>query len=223
LLYTIAFLGGLAGSLHCIGMCGGFPLALARARMRDNLARQLLYNAGRLNALAFVGALAGGAGAAIAASVPLQSIERVLAVVAGTVIVLVGLEMLGLVGRVSGRLAAVVQTTLTRWLRGALASPSALAPLAFGVFNAFLPCQLVYAFAARAAATASALEGTLVMIAFGAGTLPAMLAVGTTRVLARPALRARLSLASGILVVGFGVVTLLRGVLGGAGHVAHLH
>ncbi|MEW6268709.1 MAG: sulfite exporter TauE/SafE family protein [Thermodesulfobacteriota bacterium] len=218
LLYTVAFLGGVAGSLHCIGMCGGFPLALARARTR-NLPRQLLYNAGRLNALAFVGAVSGGAGAAVAGSIPLQGIERALAIVAGVLIVLVGLEMLGLVGRVSARLAALTQRTLTRWLGGAISSPSPLAPLALGVFNAFLPCHLIYAFAARAAATASALEGALLMLAFGAGTLPAMLVLGATRVLARPALRARLSLASGALVLAFGVVTLLRGLLAGATHV----
>ena len=103
-----------------------------------------------------------------------------------------------------------------------MASSSPLAPLALGIFNAFLPCHLIYAFAARAAVTASAVEGALLMLAFGAGTMPAMLALGATRVLARPALRARLSLVAGVLVVGFGVVTLLRGVLPGAAHLHHL-
>ncbi len=105
-----------------------------------------------------------------------------------------------------------------------LASPSPASPLALGIFNAFLPCQLIYAFAARAAATASAIDGALLMVAFGLGTIPAMLTLGMTRVLARPRIRARLSLAAGIVVVAFGVVTVLRGVLPDAGHVhAHLH
>lgn len=222
MLYLIAFAGGLVGSLHCVGMCGGFPLALAQARARGNLSRQLLYNAGRLNTLAFVGALSGAFGAAIAASGPFHAAERGLAIVAGVLIVLIGLEMLGLVQHVSSRAAALTQRTITRWLGGVMASSSPLAPLALGIFNAFLPCHLIYAFAARAAATASAIEGALLMLAFGAGTMPAMLALGVTRVLARPALRARLSLIAGVLVVGFGVVTLLRGVLPGAAHLHHV-
>ncbi len=222
MLYVFAFLGGLAGSLHCVGMCGAFPLALARAGQQGNLARQVLYNAGRLNTLAFVGALSGGLGAALVASPSVQLAERVLAVVAGVVIVLVGLEMLGLVARLSTRFAVLPQRALASSLGSVLASGSRGAPLALGVVNAFLPCHLVYAFAARAAATASALEGALVMLAFGLGTMPAMLTLGLARLLARPALRSRLSLAAGVLVVAFGVLTVLRGVLPPGTH-AHLH
>lgn len=214
----MAFLGGIAGSLHCIGMCGVFPTSLARAAGAHPLRRQLLYNAGRLNTLAFVGAASGALGAAVAATGPFRTAERVLAVVAGGLMVVIGLEMLGLVGRFSARAAALTQRTLTRWLSGVLASPSPAAPLALGIFNAFLPCQLIYAFAARAAATASALDGALLMIAFGLGTIPAMLTLGMTRALAGPRVRQHLSRVSGVLVILFGIVTVLRGVLPGAGH-----
>lgn len=220
LLYLVAFLGGVAGSLHCIGMCGGFPLALARASGGSAVARQLLYNAGRLNTLAFVGALSGAFGAAVAASGAFQAGERALAIVAGVLMVVIGLEMLGLVGRFSARAAALTQRTLTRLLSGVLGAPSPLAPLALGVFNAFLPCQLIYAFAARAAATASALDGALVMLAFGAGTVPAMLALGSAPLVVTPRLRWHLSRVAGVLVLGFGVLTLARGVWP---HTLHLH
>lgn len=218
MLYLVAFLGGIAGSLHCIGMCGVFPMSLARAGGEHPLRRQLLYNTGRLNTLAFIGALSGAFGAAIAATGPFRSAERVLAVAAGVLMIVIGLEMLGLVGRISARAAAFTQRTLTRWLSGVMASPSPAAPLALGIFNAFLPCQLIYAFAARAAATASAIDGALLMVAFGLGTIPAMLTLGMTRVLAGPRVRLQLSRVAGVLVVAFGVVTLLRGALPGAGH-----
>ena len=70
---------------------------------------------------------------------------------------------------------------------------------------------MIYAFAASAASTRSATDGMLVMLAFGLGTVPAMLALGVTRVLAAPRVRARLSLLAGVCVVLFGVVTILRG------------
>jgi sulfite exporter TauE/SafE len=109
-------------------------------------------------------------------------------------------------------------------------SPSPAAPIALGVFNAFLPCQLIYAFAAAAAATQSVVAGMLTMLAFGLGTVPAMLALGITRVLAEARMRARLSLVAGALVVVFGAFTVLRGLDlvphghdHGAAHAPHLH
>jgi sulfite exporter TauE/SafE len=211
---VVAFLGGLAGSLHCVGMCGGFPIALARSGSPRPWLRQFLYNAGRLNTLVFIGALSGGLGAAVVAAGPVQWIERILAIVAGSLMILIGLEGLGLLGRVSARFAALVQATVGRWLAGVVSSPSPAAPLALGVVNAFLPCHLIYAFAASAAATASVGRGMLVMLAFGLGTCPAMLTLGLSRRLAAPGVRARLSFVAGALVVVFGAITLARGVVG---------
>jgi sulfite exporter TauE/SafE len=208
---AFALAGGLAGSLHCIGMCGGFPLALAATSSGAVVSRQLLYNAGRLNTLVAIGGLAGAAGAAVVASGPLPSLERTLAVVAGTFIVLVGIEMLGVGVRVTARLAALTHALLRRLLGGVLASRSPAAPIALGVFNAFLPCHLIYAFAARAASTASVGEGMLTMLAFGIGTVPAMLAVGTLGTALAPRVRRRLSLLSAVVVLVLGATTVLRG------------
>jgi sulfite exporter TauE/SafE len=219
MLLAFGFVGGIAGSLHCVAMCGAFPLALRHGAVTGNVKRQLLYNVGRLNTLLFVGAVSGGAGAALVASAPMRSIERALAIVAGGLMVLIGCEMLGLVRGIAAPLAAVMQRTLVRWLSGVMSGRSAVAPLALGVFNAFLPCHLIYAFAARAAATASALDGAALMLSFGLGTVPAMLLMGTTPLPASLWRRRRFALASGLLVAGFGVLTLLRGVLPGAVHV----
>lgn len=209
-IYVLVFVGGLASSLHCVGMCGGFPIVLAGSGPGSNLLRQLLYNLGRLNTLAVIGAVSGTAGAAIVASGPVRALEHVLAVMAGGFMLLIGLEMLGLPVNVTARAASFVSGILRRLLGGVIASRSAAAPLALGVFNAFLPCQLIYAFAARAASTASAGEGVLTMLAFGLGTVPALMAVGLLGQL-RPSVRAWLAPLSGVLVVLFAVLTVLRG------------
>lgn len=209
--WLVPFLGGLAGSLHCVGMCGGFPLALAGGGQVGNGRRQVLYNLGRLNTLVFIGAVSGGLGQALVAAAPFVAVERTLAVFAGVVMVVIGAEVLGVLPQVSARAAAFTRATVGRLLGGVIRSRSAAAPLALGVFNAFLPCQMIYAFAASAASTRSATDGMLVMLAFGLGTVPAMLALGVTRALAAPRVRARLSLLAGVFVVIFGVVTILRG------------
>jgi len=220
--YVLIFLGGLAGSLHCVGMCGGFPLAVAGAASSRNLVRQLLYNAGRLNTLVFIGAISGALGAAFVATGPVRTLERALAIVAGGFMIVVGLEVLGVLVQVTTRGAALAQATVGRLLGGVMRSRSLAAPLALGVFNAFLPCQLIYAFAARAASTASVTDGMLTMLCFGLGTVPAMLSLGVAGVLARPTVRARLSTASGVLIIAFGLLTLLRG-FDVLPHGAHLH
>ena len=209
--YLLVFCGGLAASLHCVGMCGGFPVALAAAAGGRNRQRQLLYNFGRLNTLVFIGAVSGGMGQALVAIAPFAAVERALAVGAGLVMMVIGAEVLGALPQMTGRGAVLARMTVGRLLAGVIRSQSPAAPLALGVFNAFLPCQLIYAFAAAAASTGSVVAGMLTMLAFGLGTVPAMLALGISRVLAQPRVRVRLSVLAGILVLGFGAVTILRG------------
>ena len=218
--WVVPFVGGLAGSLHCVGMCGIFPLSLAEGGAERNVARQVLYNIGRLNTLVFIGALSGALGATVVGTGPVGAAARGLAVVTGLFMIAVGLEMLGLLTRVTALGAALARATVGRLLAGVIGSRSPAAPLALGVLNAFLPCHLIYAFAAQAAATASVSGGALTMLAFGLGTVPAMLALGVTRVLARPAVRRYLSTAAGVLVIAFGALTVARGFgLPAAGHV----
>lgn len=141
--YILIFLGGFAG-LHCVSMCGAFPLALAgaasgAARSR-NLWGQLLYNFGRLNTLVFIGAISGALGAAFVAVGPVRMFARLLAIISGTFMIVVGLEVLGVLAQITSRGAAIAQATVGRVLGGVMRSRSPVAPLALGVFNAFLPC-----------------------------------------------------------------------------------
>lgn len=220
--YALVFASGLVGSLHCVGMCGVFPLALAANQPARNFPRQLLYNLGRLNTLAAIGAASGAAGTVVTAGGPTWLVARLLALVAGLFMIGVGLEMLGVLAGVTARGAALVQASLRKLLGGVIASRSMAAPLALGVFNAFLPCQLIYAFAALAAGTASVAEGTLTMLALGLGTVPAMLLVGAAPARLGAAARARFWLASGLLVIAFGVLTILRG-FDALPHAGHVH
>jgi sulfite exporter TauE/SafE len=106
-------------------------------------------------------------------------------------------------------------------LRSLLTARDRAAPLAFGVFNGFLPCPLVYAFAAEAASTAGALPGVLVMASFGLGTFPAMLMMGGVGRALAPAWRQRGVWLAGSYILLLGLVTLGRGILPFAAHVAH--
>ena len=181
----LIFLAGLAGSAHCVGMCGGF--ACARGPDPRGAAatwiRHLVYQIGRITSYCFLGAVAGQLGLWLVAwpgtAGSVDAAQRILACVSGVLLLLFGLQFLGLARPVmqEGSAGALGQA-MVRGLRSLVAAPGAAAPLALGVLNGFLPCPLVYAFVAQAVAAGGAAGGLQVMVAFGLGTVPAMLAMG---------------------------------------------
>jgi sulfite exporter TauE/SafE len=229
--YLVIFAAGFAGSFHCIGMCGGFACGLGRDQRGGGatVLRYLLYNTGRLTTYCFVGGLAGALGQVICATQgsmvaplldgSLATAQRILAIVAGLLMIAMALQFFDLL-QIFHRLAiGFGGSTFAMSLRSLLTARSNAAPLAFGVFNGFLPCPLVYAFAAQAASTAGALPGFLVMASFGLGTFPAMLMMGGVGQVLRPAWRLRgVRLAGGFILL-LGLITLGRGLLPSDAHI----
>jgi sulfite exporter TauE/SafE len=233
--YLMLFAAGFAGSFHCIGMCGGFACALGRDPHGSGatVVRHLLYNSGRLTSYCFLGGLAGGLGQVICttggmSTAPLlggslDAAQRLLAIVAGLLMIAMALQFFGLFKRLHRVTVGFAGGAFAASLRNLLKAPGPAAPLAFGVFNGFLPCPLVYAFAAEAAATAGALSGSLTMAAFGLGTFPAMLVMGGVGRALGPVWRQRGVWLAGSFILLLGLVTLGRGVLPAAAmHGGHL-
>ena len=131
------------------------------------------------------------------------------------------LQFFGLLPRLHRVASGFGASTLAASMRSLLTAPGHAAPLAFGVFNGFLPCPLVYAFAAQAASTAGAVPGFLTMAAFGLGTFPAMLLMGGVGRALAPAWRQRGVWLAGSCILLFGLVTVGRGILPFAAHIAH--
>jgi sulfite exporter TauE/SafE len=83
---------------------------------------------------------------------------------------------------------------------------------AVGLVLGFIPCGLVYAAGAKAAATQSLVGGMLTMLVFGLGTFPAMIIIGLASHLISDKLRHRLILIAAILVILLAIMTILRGI-----------
>lgn len=222
--YLVLFIAGFAGSFHCIGMCGGFACALGRDPHGPaaTLARHLLYNSGRVSSYCFLGVIAGALGQAICTSAgpsasPLDSsvdlAQRLLAIVAGLLMVTIGLQFFGLIKGFHPFAVGIGSSSFASALRRVLKAPGRGAPLAFGVFNGLLPCPLVYAFLAQAASSAGALAGLLTMLAFGLGTFPAMFMMGGLGSAIGPPWRLHGVRLAGLFILLLGLVTLGRGVL----------
>jgi sulfite exporter TauE/SafE len=214
----LIFLGGLLGSSHCIGMCGGFALTvgLGARGLRANLARQLVYSAGRIFSYGFLGCVAGFAGFWFArrsgAFVPLQA---GLSLVAGVLLVAQGLLGLGLFpGGIFRRSAPPRRSSCLAgtFLGTFLMSPRVSDVFVAGLLNGLLPCGLVYGYLSLASSAASLPAGLATMIAFGLGTVPAMVLTGAGASVVSVAARHRLHRIAAVCVLLTGVLAIARGV-----------
>lgn len=168
-LLSAAFLAGLLGSLHCIGMCGAF--AANCGRVRGGLPA---WHAGRLLTYALLGALAGTLGRWLPGPAWLPG------AFAAALLVWFTLALAGVLPE-----PRLIPLRLSAAGSRAAGSPGLTAQLVFGVVNGFLPCGMVYAALALAVAASHPVPGALAMLAFGLGTVPALSAAayGIQRVL----------------------------------------
>jgi len=209
------FCGGLLSSAHCIGMCGGFACAVGARKQSlwPSLLRQLVYSSGRVFTYAFLGTLGGFAGFFLSQyESALFTAQQVFSIVAGVLMLLIGASVLGLL-RFNWLLKSGCGSTLTPIFRHFLNLRGWRGLFMAGLANGFLPCGLVYAFLAMAVATSDAIRGGLLMIAFGLGTVPAMVAMGCGSTILGHTMRSRIHKLAGCLVLVAGTVSIYRAFL----------
>ncbi len=171
-----AFGMGLAGSLHCVGMCG--PLALALPYQRGSrlqaLGQVLVYNAGRVLTYAAIGVLIGLAGRGLF----LAGAQAWFSLGLGVMFLLAAIFSFSIESRIV-RLPGLRH--LQYWVQkmlGTLMQRRGTATLfGIGMLNGLLPCGLVYMAVAGAVTAGGIAQGAAFMIWFGLGTLPLMVAV----------------------------------------------
>jgi uncharacterized protein len=176
---AIPFGFGLVSSLHCSQMCGPIVLSYSLGG-RGGAVSHVLYNTGRICTYALLGAAAGAAGNAVGLLGSLAGLERTAALVAGTLLILTGILMSGVLPK-SG-LVRIEKLGLprlfSRTIGRLLTSPLPGTRFALGLVLGFLPCGLLYAAVLQSVAAGSALDGALSMAAFGLGTSLSLFAIG---------------------------------------------
>jgi sulfite exporter TauE/SafE len=208
------FAASLLGSLHCVGMCGGIVALCAGGASPTERAPRLMaaYHAGRLATYAALGAVSGAIGNAIDLGGGAVGLPRLAAVLAGALMIAVGLvalfRTLGLATRCLS-LPPSLQRLLQRGMSAAMSQPPTRRSALIGLLTGFLPCGWLYAFVAASATTGDALRGAAVMTAFWLGTVPALIAVGFgVRLVARP-LQRHLPALSALCMLTVGVIAVV--------------
>jgi sulfite exporter TauE/SafE len=210
-----AFLVGLLGGVHCVGMCGGIVAALTagmprerRGRLLDQLPLLLGYNLGRIAGYTLAGAVMGGLGLVALQFVPLHVAQRLLYTVSALFMIALGLYLGGWwQGLIHvERLGALLWRRLEPFGRRFLPVRGFGQAIAIGLVWAFLPCGLVYSILVWSVSAGGPLAGAALMLAFGLGTLPNLLGIGMLAgAAARVSEQRWLRRAAGLLVLGFGV------------------
>jgi hypothetical protein len=194
-----ALMAGFVGSLHCIGMCGGFAVACG-ARARDTF----LWHTGRTTTYAILGGLAGAFGSLIPGP------GWVVAAISGALIAWFAAGLAGLVPEPHISIPGVKHLATNLATRTNMA-----ARFGFGMANGLLPCGLVYASLAIPVSAGDPVVGALSMTAFGIGTMPALTAVALgLRKIAMRDMRLRRALAAGVFLAAIWSIGARTGVVG---------
>ena len=173
-----AFATGLAGSAHCVAMCGGISISLGLGSMKKRLLP--VYHGGRLASYATLGLVFG-------CLLPLIGVRdyspvwaMALRLAAVLVMFAIGLQIalgINLLRRLE-RYGSRLWQPLAGFVQTLLPVRTGSDALLLGFLWGLLPCGLIYSTLALAVVSGNPLHAALVMLAFGAGTLPAMLLLG---------------------------------------------
>jgi hypothetical protein len=220
---SAAFVAGMAGSVHCLAMCGGLAGALGlRARRAATPLQAAIhaasYQIGRLTSYTLAGALVGASSGLIVGVLDLDRVALVARLLAGLVLIsiavgillerrpLSGLEQLG--GRLWRHVAPLARS---------IPATGSTASLLLGMLWGWLPCGFVYSMLIFAALKGGALQGAALMLFFGLGTAPALLGANLVGAQAKRAAMARgVHRAAGWFLLVFGALTML-------GPMNHIH
>jgi sulfite exporter TauE/SafE len=221
----IASLGFLGSFGHCLGMCGPITVALSlgtpqsepRSRWQQ-LRFHLLLNGGRLISYALVGAAIGGLGSVLVAGGAMAGVgsplRRAIALATGGLLIWLGLRQVapGLLPKLPllHPLKGALHDRLQRAMAHTATHTHSTTPLFLGLAWGLIPCGFLYTAQIKAAETSSLSAGALTMAAFGLGTLPMMVGLGTSSAWLSRDRRSQLFQLGGWITLLIGLLTLTR-------------
>lgn len=172
---SMAFVMGLIGSFHCLGMCGPIAMALPMGNRgsANRLMGGVIYNAGRIFTYTWLGLVLGLFGNYLAS----PEIQRILSVIIGAgigVYVLLPSRVVQKIFKVSPSQNLLLK--LRKQMAKFLYIERNRSLFAIGMLNGLLPCGMIYLALASSFLAGNAIKGSLFMLLFGLGTFPTMLA-----------------------------------------------
>ena len=175
--FGLAFMAGVLGSGHCLGMCG----ALVSGYFMNSSATRsylpyLFYQIARISVYTMVGFAAAALGFVLVSSGVFGKVQSILQMFIGAVVIILALGILGWIP-FQGSVRLLPMNLLRRGYAESRTKGPLLGATIAGLLNGLMPCPLTFAMAVKATSATTVMEGGLLMLTFGAGTLPTMLFV----------------------------------------------
>ena len=214
--YLSAFIIGILSGVHCLGMCGGivsaFSIGVEPAKSKAKKFQiQLSYNLGRIASYTLAGLIVGGLGAITTQQFASHSLHQYLQTFSALILILMGLYLSGWwrVLTKLEQLGGIVWKRIEPLARHLIPIKGSAQAVLVGLVWGWLPCGLVYSMLTMSLTTASAQQGAFIMLSFGLGTLPNLIAFGMMATslqlfLKRPVVRK----IAGLLIIAFAVYLL---------------
>jgi len=209
--FFTAFVIGFLGSAHCVPMCGGIVGILSQ--QADNakhhaVDKTLAYNTGRILSYSFIGLLAGGFSQLALLPLDTQSLLIFSRVFTAIFMFAFGFYLLGKLNFISHleKLGQRLWKHISPLSRSLLPIKNKKSAFYLGLIWGWLPCGLVYSAVAWSLASASFINGALIMLCFGLGTLPMLLTMGfASEKLTRLKNSTTTRRVAGVLIIAFAI------------------
>ena len=205
-----AFILGLLGSFHCVGMCGpiAFMLPVDRTNSFRKITQIFTYHFGRLLAYSIIGLFFGLVGK----SLYIFGFQQQLSIAIGVLMIIVVLIPVQTFNKYNfSKPVYNIISKVKSSLGKALKKKTADTFLTIGFLNGFLPCGLVYMAVFASLAMQSTTQGSLYMILFGLGTIPLMTTAIYIGKFLNIKAKQRIQKAIPVFVIIIGLLFIIRG------------
>lgn len=175
--YALAFVAGFLGSGHCLGMCGALVSGyFMNSGKQRSYFPYLAYQLSRISVYTVIGVIAAALGVVLVSSGMFGTIQSVLQMTIGSIVIVLAFGILGWIPW-QGSIRLIPMGVLRKTYASSRQRGPIMGAMSAGLMNGLMPCPLTFAMAVKATSATTLWEGGLLMLVFGAGTLPTMLLV----------------------------------------------
>lgn len=209
--YSLAFMAGLLGSGHCLGMCGALVSGyFMKAGPNRSYLPYFAYQLARIFVYTMVGFAAASLGVVLVSSGLFGKLQSLLQMVIGAVVILLALGILGWIP-FQGSIRLIPMNMLRKGYATASRKGPVIGASLAGLLNGLMPCPLTFAMAVKATSAATITEGGLLMLTFGAGTLPMMMFISVAFGKMSAHLRGLMLKTAALIMIAMGSNTIYMG------------
>ncbi len=210
--YLLVFVAGVLGSGHCLGMCGALVSGyFMNAGKNKSYFPYLAYQLSRISVYTVVGLVAASLGFVLVSSGMFGKLQSMLQIFIGSVVIILALGIIGLIPW-QGSIRLLPMDLLRKGFATSRQKGPVLGAMIAGLLNGLMPCPLTFAMAVEATTAPSIVEGGLLMLTFGAGTLPTMLLISIAFGKLGATVRGYMYKAAAVIMIVMGMNTVFKGV-----------